>query len=171
MVAVIYSILWIIAAIKLGDWRNWKLYYPTMLFASVGNMLYEIVCSEYPMWAMEKNGLPNHTIPILLLCIIGMPLSTFVYLSNFPNTLSNGRKFFYLTLFVFIFVVLEYISVQLGSITYHNGWNLLWSILFNFVMFSILIIHYRKPIKALFLSSIFVVMLAIIFDVDFGNMK
>lgn len=171
MIAVIYSILWIIVTIKYGDWRNWRQYYPSILFVIVGNLLYEVICSEYPMWAMEENGLPNRTIPILLLSVIGMPTSTFVYLSHFPYTESRLRKLMYILLFVFIFAILEIISVKLGSITYHHGWNILWSILFDFIMFIIIVVHSRKPVKAIFLSSLFILSLAIIFGLDFGKMK
>ncbi|WP_163100673.1 CBO0543 family protein [Peribacillus alkalitolerans] len=171
MVAVAYSILWILAVWKWGDWENWKKYYPTMLFAIVGNLLYEVICFNYPMWAMEPNGLPNQTIPILLLVLVGMPLSVFVFLSHFPDNESKIRQALYILLFVCIFVVLEYVSVQLGSITYHNGWNLAWSSLFNVIMFSIIRIHYKKPILALILSAIFIGILSTIFDVSLDKMK
>ncbi|WP_223192893.1 hypothetical protein [Paenibacillus sedimenti] len=56
LVAVTYSILWILAAFKFAD-RNWKPYYPTILYASLGNSLYELLCYNYPLWQMEPTGL------------------------------------------------------------------------------------------------------------------
>ncbi|SFB06565.1 MULTISPECIES: CBO0543 family protein [unclassified Bacillus (in: firmicutes)] len=171
MVALVYSILWILAAWKWGDWKNWSKYYPTILFASIGNLIYEVVCSEYPMWLMEPNGLPNRTLPILLLVIVGMPLSVFLYLSYYPFKKSKTKQAMHIFLFVAIFVVLEYASVKLGSITYHNGWNLYWSTLFNIVMFSILRLHHTHYRFALILSAIFIGMLSIMFDLTLGKMR
>lgn len=171
MVSVIYSILWIIAALKWGDWKNWRKYYPTLLFAAVGNLLYEVVCANYPMWAMEKNSLPNRTLSILLLSIIGMPVSTFVYLSKFPFKKTKRRQSLYILLFVFVFIVLEYIAVKFGSITYHNGWNLAWSTLFVVIMFPILTIHHRHPVIALLCSILVTIGLSVMFDVTLDKMK
>src|SRR3954468_14674437 len=83
MIAIIYSVIWIIASFKFAD-RNWKLYYPTMLFASLGNVLYELVCYKYQLWQMEPNGLSFAMIPMLLLILIGMPISTWIFLSKYP---------------------------------------------------------------------------------------
>ncbi|MGV3463745.1 MAG: hypothetical protein ACO1OT_00445, partial [Heyndrickxia sp.] len=83
IVAIILSISWILVAMKYGD-RNWRKYYPSMLFSSLGNALYEILCYKYPLWKMEPNGLGYSMIPILLLTLIGMPLSIWVYLSKYP---------------------------------------------------------------------------------------
>jgi hypothetical protein len=171
MIAVIYSILWILAAWKWADWRNWKLYYPTALFAIVGNLLYEVICSEYLLWAMETNGLPNHTLPILMLAIVGMPLSSWIYLSNYPEKKSLLTQALYILLFIFIFILLEFVSVHFGALTYHNGWNLLWSFIFNIVMFIILRIHHRQPGWALILSCVVIFILMTIFNVTLGKMK
>lgn len=171
MVSVVYSILWIIAALKWGDWQNWKRYYPTLLFSVIGNLLYEVVCAVYPMWAMEENGLPNRTLSILLLSIIGMPVSTFVYLSNFPFEKTKMKQVLYILLFVFVFVILEFIAVQFGSITYRNGWNLAWSTLFVVIMFPILTIHYRNPVVALLLSVVVTLGFSVMFDLTLDKMR
>jgi len=171
MVAVIYSILWIIFSWKWVDWRNWEKYYPTVLFAVVGDLLYEVICSEYPLWAMEANGLPNRTLPMLLLGFIGMPLSVMIYLSNYPDRGTIKQQFMYIVLFTYIFVILEYISIQYGSITYHNGWNLFWSLVFDVAMFTILRIHSRNVKMALVLSVGFILVLSLLFDLTFDKMK
>ncbi|RCW46596.1 CBO0543 family protein [Paenibacillus prosopidis] len=170
MVAIIYSILWILVAVKLAD-RKWQRYYPTMLFAAIGNLLYELICYEYQLWQMEPNGLPLALIPMLLLIMIGMPILTWVYLSWYPTGRGLLARAGYILLFTAIFVLLEYISVKCGSITYHNGWNLLWSLFFDIVMFIILRIHYRKPLIALILSLFYIGFLIIWFDVPFEKMK
>ncbi|OXM87701.1 CBO0543 family protein [Paenibacillus rigui] len=170
MVAVVYSVLWIISSFKLVHWRLWYTYYPTALYAAIGNLLYEVICDDYPLWQMEPNGLPNQTMPEILLIVIGMPLSTLVFLSHFPEQ-RFIKQLLYIIGFVLLFLVMEWISVHYGSITYHNGWNLYWSILFDLIMFPLLRIHYRNPLLCLCLSAVFVAFLSITFQLTLDKME
>lgn len=170
MIAILYSILWIVAAIKLGD-RNWLKYYPSMLFAALGNALYELICYKYQLWQMEPNGLPVAIIPILLLTLIGMPISTWIFLSKYPFEKRLIFKVLYIGIFVILFVILEYLSIKIGAITYHHNWNLLWSTIFCIIMFVILRIHFERPLLALLLSTVIALTLCLIFNVDFDKMK
>ncbi|MFL6559462.1 MAG: CBO0543 family protein [Bacillus sp. (in: firmicutes)] len=170
MIAIIYSVIWIIASFKFAD-RNWKLYYPTMLFASLGNVLYELVCYKYQLWQMEPNGLSFAMIPMLLLILIGMPISTWIFLSKYPFGKRIISQVLYISFFVALFIILEYFSVKGGSITYHHNWNLLWSTIFVVVMFIIIRIHFHRPLIALILSGIFTLFLCLIFNVTLEKMK
>ncbi|MBT2700621.1 hypothetical protein J7E79_25110 [Bacillus sp. ISL-40] len=170
MIAIIYSVIWIIAAFKFAD-RNWKVYYPTMLFASLGDALYELLCYKYQLWQLEPNGIQFAMIPILLLTLIGMPLSTWVYLSKYPFRKGVLSQSLYIAFFTSVYIVLEYFAVKGGSITYHHHWNLLWSLLFVMVMFMIIRIHFKRPILALIFSAIFAIFLCFIFDVTLDKMK
>ncbi|MDF2958485.1 MAG: hypothetical protein K0S39_220 [Paenibacillus sp.] len=170
MVAILYSTLWILAAFKFAD-QNWQRYYPTMLFAALGNLLYELICYQHQLWQMEPNGLPVALIPMLLLISIGMPLSTWIYLSTYPTERGIWSKTKHLSLFTAIFVLLEYVSVKCGAITYHNGWNLFWSFLFDIVMFIMLRTHYNKPLLGLVMSLAYTVLLIMMFDVPLEKMK
>ncbi len=170
MLAIILSISWIIVAIKYGD-RNWKKYYPSMLFAALANALYEVLCYQYQLWQMEPNGLGYSMIPMLLLILVGMPLSTWVYLSKYPTKSSVFKRGMYVLFFIVVFIFLEYISVKLGAITYHNGWNLGWSLLFVIIMFIVIRIHFTKPVLALIISIPFALLLCMIFEVTLDKMK
>ncbi|MED3563812.1 CBO0543 family protein [Bacillus xiapuensis] len=170
MIAITYSVLWIIAAFKFAD-RNWMPYYPTLLFAALGNALYEVICFKYQLWKMEPNGLPVAMIPILLLTLIGMPFSTWIYLSKYPFEKGLIPQSLYIAFFVAIYTLLEFLSVKGGAITYHHNWNLFWSVLFVIAMFNILRIHYQKPVIALILSVIFIAFLCLVFDVTLDKMK
>ncbi|RAP78564.1 CBO0543 family protein [Paenibacillus montanisoli] len=170
MVALVYATLWIIASLKLAD-RNWKPYYPTLLYAALGNGLYELLCYNYPLWRMEPNGLQYSMIPILLLTLIGMPLSTWIYLSHYPSGKRLSFQALYIGLYCIVFVILEYVSVKLGAITYHNDWNLLWSLSFVIIMFVMLRLHFLRPLIALMLSVAVSVSLCLIFTVTLDKMK
>jgi hypothetical protein len=170
VIAVLYSLLWVGAAFKYGD-RHWEKYYPTMLFSAVGNLLYELICYKYPMWNMEPNGLPVAMIPILLLTLVGMPVSTWIYLSNYPANGRIYRKVGYIALFIAIFIVMEYFAVTFGSITYHHDWNIMWSFLFLVFMFSIIRLHFNHPLIAWGISVVLILSLMAIFNVNFSKMK
>lgn len=170
MIAITYSILWIAAAFKFAD-RNWQSYYPSILFAALGNTLYELICYKHQLWQMEPNGLPAAMIPILLLIIIGMPISTWIYLSNYPFEKSFFQQGLYIAFFITLFVLLEFLSIMGGAITYHHNWNLGWSLLFVITMFIIIRIHYLRPLFALTLSVIFVIFLSLVFDLTLDKMK
>jgi len=171
MVSVAYSALWIMASYWFVKWKDWKLLYSTALFSSVANLLYEVICYRYPLWAMEPNGLPNVTLNILLLSLIGMPLSTMIYLSYFPFERKWLAKLLYISFFVVLFVVMEYFAVLFGSITYHNGWSLFHSFLFDIGMFTILYVHYKNPLYAWILSAILGFSIAGLFDITLDKMK
>ncbi|MDD9271644.1 CBO0543 family protein [Paenibacillus sp. GCM10023248] len=170
MVAIIYSILWILAAMAFAD-RDWKPYYPTLLFAALSNALYEILCYQHQLWQMEPNGLPAATIPILLLILIGMPLSTWVFLSKYPANAKLLPQVYYILFFTFVFLLLEFVSVKCGSITYHNGWNLWWSLLFDIIMFIMLRIHFRHPLFGIGISVLYTGLLMFLFHVSLDKMK
>ncbi|MEH7014505.1 CBO0543 family protein [Neobacillus niacini] len=170
MVAIVLSLSWIIAAMKFGD-RDWRKYYPSMLFAALGNALYEVLCYKYQLWTMEPNGVVYSIIPMLLLILVGMPLSTWVFLSKYPYKLSIYKKGTYISFFIFVFIVLEYVSVRLGAISYQNGWNLGWSFLFVIVMFIVIRVHFSRPILALIISIPFSLILCMIFEVTLEKMK
>jgi hypothetical protein len=170
MIATMYSILWIVAAFKFSD-RNWQKYYPSMLVAALGNALYELICYKYQLWQMEPNGLPIAMIPILLLTLIGMPISTWIFLSNYPFERRIYIQALYIGFYVVLFILLEYFSVLGGAITYHHNWNLLWSTIFVIIMFVIMKIHFQKPLFALILAAVIAFILCLIFNVTINKMK
>lgn len=171
MVSLVFSIFGIMVSWWLADWDNWKLYYPTVLFSMAANLFYEVIFSEYPMWSMEPNGLPNRTLNILLLSLVGMPLSTLLYLSYFPFEHAMVFKIGYILLFIVLFVLMEYVAVRLGSISYHNGWKLLYSALFDIAIFVILLVHFFYPLWAWAMSFGVLGVMLVKFKVGFAKMR
>ena len=54
---------------------------------------------------------------------------------------------------VAIFSIIEFINLQfLDLISHHNGWSMMWSVIFNLIMFPMLWLHYKRPGTALLLS-------------------
>lgn len=154
MFHIILVVIGILACLKWGDWRNWRLYYPTIIFCLFGDLLYNLLTYNNPLWIYNSSRL-NHTLTDILTSLVFFPCILLVYLRNVAhNTLLN--QILHTLLGILIFSVAEYISLKLGAFSYANGWNLFYSIVFNCIMFPILNIHHKKPLIGITLSAIIV---------------
>lgn len=171
----IYNAAFLIAGYKWGDWKQWKLYYPTILFFIIGDLLKNFLLHHHPMWSYEETIfgqqiLMNHTFISLMIMIIVYPATVLIYLGRFPDSKEKGA--FWILLWIFLYTFVEYINKQfLSLIHHHNGWHIGWSILFNFMMFSMIKLHHKNPLLALALSCIWIVFLWKVFNVPVENMR
>jgi hypothetical protein len=168
---LIFPVIFFLISLKWGKWHNWRQYYPTMLLMVVGNLLYSSMFKEYPMWSFEhtfeEKILPTTMSIDLLKTFTTFPILTLVFLSNYPEDKSVIKKVLHILTWTLIFGAIEYIAKLLGMISYHNGWSMWWSLLFDFTMFSLLIVHYKRPIIAWLLSILFTLFLWSTFDLSF----
>ncbi|WP_102349103.1 CBO0543 family protein [Bacillus sp. Marseille-P3661] len=166
---IMINTLYLIAGYIWGDWRNWKSYYPTILFFMIGDLLYNFLLYKQSMWLFIDLILPNHTTVTILAMFVSYISTVLIYLGRFPE--GWGKRFMWFLLWSGIYLVIEFINMRLGFITYHNGWNYGWSILFTLFIFFILPIHHKRPIVAWLLSIIIIVGLSMIFNVRISEMK
>ncbi|WP_442599707.1 CBO0543 family protein [Neobacillus sp. D3-1R] len=170
MVNAIYAFIWLFILWKWGDWRNWKKYYPTILFFIIGDFIYLYLLSDhYPMWKYnpqgfdENAGITNSHVSLSIMAV-KYPATILVYLSKFPEG-NHIKQIFYILCWVGFYGINEFIDTKLHLINYYNGWNFGWSLLFNAVAFIILRIHYLRPLLAWCLSVVFILVLWNVFDV------
>lgn len=148
--------IFLIAAIKWGDWRNWGKYHSTILFFWFGDLLYNFLCYDYKMWEYKESMfavklLENHTIISLLIMFVAYPASVLIYIGRFPK--GKMKAGLWLLFWVSLFSIIEYINLRyLDLISHHNGWSIGWSVLFNAGIFLMLPLHYKHPIVALIIS-------------------
>jgi hypothetical protein len=166
---ILINAIYLIAGIKWGDWRNWKKYYPTLLFLIIGDFLYNFLLYEKSMWIFHDVILPNHTMVTLLAMVISYAVTVLIYLGRFPKGWKKRSLWF--LLWSGIYLLIEYVNSMLGFITYHNGWNMWWSGLFTGIIFLILPIHHKKPLLAWLLSIVIILSLLSIFGVKISDMK
>ncbi|MBM6616343.1 CBO0543 family protein [Bacillus suaedaesalsae] len=165
----IYALVWFVALWKWGDWKNWEKYYPTILFFFLGDLLYQYFLSDlYPMWKYNPQGVDEnigltHTHVFISIMLIKYPATILIYLSKFPS--KRLKQLGWILLWLLIYLVNELGDRSLHLITYHNGWGFSWSILFNIVMFSLLKLHFHRPILTWLFSIVFIILLWNIFDV------
>lgn len=150
MFHIFFTILCVLAAWKWGDRRNWKLYYPTILFVIAGHFIYESLSISKHLWLFESHLL-GHTIPNFLIAFIVYPALTIIYLPHFPMVIFRD-KLLYVSAWVLIISLSEYVSYSMGFFSYHNGWNIWWSVLFNCVWLPMVRIHHTKPIYGIIMA-------------------
>jgi hypothetical protein len=156
--------LWILlASWRWGDWKNFKLYYPTMLYIALSNFLYHFFADEYfHLWAFEPDMFIKHPVTFIVHSFIINPFSVFLFLSNYPSMIKS--QILHTLKWIFLFLIVEWIGYKLGTIVYFNGWNFWWSVLFIIVMFPMLRLHYVKPLLAIFLLVLCTLVHLWIFD-------
>lgn len=125
---IIYPIIFLLISLKWGKWKNWKQYYPTVLFMVVGNLLYSFLFKDYPLWrfehTFEERLLPTRMSIDLLKTFTSFPILAFTFLSLFPEERNLVKILLHILTWTFLFCVIELISKSLGMITYHHGWNM-----------------------------------------------
>jgi hypothetical protein len=165
---IIVTVLICFVALKWGNWKSWYSYYPTMLFFTTGDLIYGLLTYNHPLWEFES-PLLGTTFSDLLISIVFFAATMMVYLSNFPT--EPKKQVIWVLFWVFIYTLTEIASHLLGFFSYHNGWSIIWSFLFNCFMFQLLYLHYRKPVWAWALSFIFGCVMLFYFKIPFSSMK
>lgn len=164
---IILGIISLFAGYKWGDWRNWRLYYSTILFMILMDLIYNFLTYKYSMWEFEtsfdKMLLPNHTTVSFLVEFIYFSSTVLIYLRYYPT--KKSKQPFYIAFWIAFYSSIEYISfVTWKGISYHNGWNIWWSIIINSLAFPILKLHYKQPLWAWFCSIIIITFFWIYFN-------
>ncbi|AST90242.1 CBO0543 family protein [Sutcliffiella cohnii] len=171
----IFNGLFFIAGVIWGDWKRWRLYYPTILFLICVDLLKNFLFYNYSMWTYEETFfgetiLQNHTFINLMIMVIVYPATVLIYLGRFPQKRQN--QFFWILFWIVTYWVVEYVNLNyLNLINHYNGWNMKWSFLFLIVMFVMLKIHHKNPLLAWALSILFILFLWNVFDISVEILK
>jgi hypothetical protein len=169
-VNALYALVWFGALWKWGDWRNWRLYYPTILFLLIGDFLYQYLLVDlYPMWRYTPQGVDaqyglTHTHIALSIMLVKYPATVMIFLSKFPKK-RFLKQILFIAFWIAIYSINEIIDLKTNLMKHDHGWSLGWSVIFNVGMFTILKIHFHRPPAAWALSVIFILVLWNIFNI------
>lgn len=163
-VRLIMALLWIISAYLWGDWKNWRKYYPTMLFMGMGDLIYHSVFHNKPLWIFQPDILVSSLNELFVIFTIFFS-TVLLFLTYFPEKLLN--QIIYIILWGALYISIESFSISIGMQKNYNGWNIWWSILFNIVQFPLLITHHKRPILAWIMAFIFLGIIMRIFNITF----
>lgn len=133
------------AAYRWGDWRNWKQYYPTILFAVMGNMTSELLMYRSPLW--EYNDVFGDYMVLLIgLSVLLFSGTVILFLSFYPKKPAHQALF--ILAWAVGFTALEYLAMQAGSFLHHRGWSIWYTLLHNLIMFALFRLHFKRPLLA-----------------------
>jgi hypothetical protein len=159
--------LFILAAWKWGDWRNWRKYEGAIYYTIVFSFVYTILCAEYPMWKFEKDPslpfLSNHSLVSVAFGFIVFPSTILIYLGRFPKGFWKGVA--WVAFFIVLMSAIEAAMAWAGRQTFHNGWTMWSSVWFNCVMYPFIWLYHSKPLLTLFLSFFITILLCWLFRV------
>jgi hypothetical protein len=142
----LHAAIWAIVAFNFADWKNWRKYYPTILFFGMGDLIYlSVFYNSKPLWKFEP-GILNPAINELIVIFIIFSSTALLYLTYYPKKLS--KQVLYILLWVGIYVVIEIMMTSLGLQKNYNGWNIWWSLLHNCYQFPLLAMHHKNPLLA-----------------------
>ena len=162
------AILFICLCFKWGDWKNWKLFYPTILFYIISNLSYDILTYSKPLW-LYGGSFWNDTFASYFVVFVSFPPLIILFLSNFPIKILKQVK--YIVFWVLAMSFLEYIMHINGGIKYYNGWSIGWSVLFDFIMYPLLFLNYKKPLLSWIISIVLAFSLMFIFNIPFSSLR
>ncbi|WP_411829444.1 CBO0543 family protein [Paenibacillus alginolyticus] len=129
------------------DWSSWRQYYPTILFTISVNLICSVLTYEHSLWHFHKAlFIPNHTFIDFYMKFTSFPLLFFMYLSRYPYKSRWMMQTAYITLWAVLMSLSEGVFFILNFITYHNGWNFGWSVLFWLTMYPTLRLHHTRPL-------------------------
>ncbi|WP_163141244.1 CBO0543 family protein [Bacillus sp. 22-7] len=170
-----YNFFFLLAGLKWGDWRNWREYYPTILFFIGGDLLKNFLFRNYPMWQYKEtifaeNILIGHPIINLMIMAIVYPVTILIFIGRYPAGLLKQAG--WILLWVFLYTSIEFINLYyLNLIEHLNGWSIQWSFFFNVFMFIILRIHHNRPLAAVGIGFIWIIFLWKTFEVPIDLLR
>lgn len=141
----ILSAVGVIICWKWGNWRNWKEYYPTILYVYLANLAYDVLVSDRPLWTF---GMLSYHFPFVDLFIMALlyPSTVILYLTHYPKTWQ--KQILYILIWVIVYLAAEIIAYFTKGMEYFNGWTVYYSAVFNLIMFPLIRLHYKKPLLA-----------------------
>ncbi len=81
------------------------------------------------------------------------------------------NQFSYIAIWAGFYTVLETIFAYKGLYVYDNGWNGWLNIPLNIILFVMIYIHYRSPVKALIISIPIAILFYLFFPVPLDSLK
>ncbi|MEH7332984.1 CBO0543 family protein [Neobacillus drentensis] len=141
---------WIFAGIRWGDWRNWRMYYGTILYFILGDVLYYYVSYNHRLWSL----IPTWPLKNELTCIAGefivFASTILIFLGRYPA--HRFLSAWWTALWVIIYTANEWILIKTGTFKYEHGWTLFHSFLFSILMFILIRLHHKKPVLTILIS-------------------
>lgn len=159
---MIFAIVLGLVCWRWSKWQNWNEYYPTILYLFIGNVVCDLLVYQKPLWAF--NDLTNRY-PFLSIALMAVlfPSTVIMFLSHLPKT---AKKYIvYIIFWAAIYFGIELFAYLIGDFLYFDDWYIVHSIVFDVVMFPMILLHYKKPLLAWPLSAVLAFLFIWIFKI------
>ena len=163
------AILYILVCLKWGDWRNWRKYYPTILYIIIWDLIFMNFTMYHPLWTFN-HPLLKHTLSDLLIAFVSFPCAILLFLPNVPRY-SIVKQIFQIAFWACLFSLFEAISLLSHTISYSNGWSYWWSVAANVAIFCTIRLHYEKPLIAWPLSTLLFIITLWMFNFPLSSLS
>jgi hypothetical protein len=173
--SIIILVLYILAGIKYGNWSKLNEYYSTILFFILGDLLSQFLLYDHSLWMfhpmdkLDRMFNLNHTLIALLKMAVQYTMTVAIFIGRLQE--GFGKQALMVLFWTVIYGLNEYLANLWGGLSYHRGWGFGWDIVFNIMMLTMLIIHYKKPLLAWILTVPIIITLWLIFDIPFEVLK
>jgi len=160
------ALAFILAAWKWGDWRNWKKYYPTILYVILFDLLYFGLTMDFPLWRYDHPVL-RCTYSDFVIAFIMFPATMLLYLPYQPK--EKCKQVGFLLFWVCVYAAIELLQSNIGGMLYFNGWQYWHSVLFDVLFFTMARLHFKYPLWTFAVSIITVPIVLALFDFPFKD--
>jgi hypothetical protein len=143
---ILLFIIVLLFLLKSGHLKNWKAYYPTILLLMIGDLALNLILYKHPLWHYKPAIIHSHTILDLFHAVVSFPCIVILFLGYMPDGL--WKRAVYIVLVSAVYAAIEYGMYKVGVFEYFNGWNTFHSFLFDIALYSVVMIHYKKPLIA-----------------------
>jgi hypothetical protein len=156
---MILFVLLAIACYKWGKWRNWKEYYPTILYVITGDLAYNVLFMENRLW--EYVWPIHHRYADLFYCFLVFPPAVILFLSHCPKGWKKTIP--YVLAWTAFYSAIEFLAVKLGYFRHLNRWNMAYSAAMYFFAFVLIKLHTVHPLIVWPVSFGFAVLTMLLF--------
>jgi hypothetical protein len=160
MIFIVIIIGTLLLTLKYADWKNWRTYQSSMLLIILGNLLYGFVYHDRFLWKFNPDILNSHGVELIITFTV-FPLTAIMFLSNFP--VQHNKILLKISKYILVYIAVEILLSITGMIEFDYGWNIIWSLAWDCIMFTILAIHFKKPIQAYGLCALVAILMNRIF--------
>ena len=129
-------IIWIIFA----DKKRWRELFPIGFMAGLYGSTTDIITSHYALWKYDDD---LSSIPRLINTWGMYIIIVYLFIQYLPSKRSFGRMFAYWFFWTSIAIIIEKIHLITGHMTHHLWWNIYYSYIADWILFSLFYLYYK----------------------------
>lgn len=167
MIKIIIILAYVLACFIWGNWRNWREYYPTILYVIIGDFAYNFLFFNFSLWEYEK--FLNHTFCDIIIAFTIFPSAIILFFTFLPQKFL--RRFLYILMWTVSNTALEYFCYVNGYLSYSNNWNIIWSAAVYFIAFIMVTVHFKHPLMTWLISGCLAIATMLFFKIPFSMIK